>query len=72
MGEGSDAPGGPSRSPMTVVDVAALPEKDLRSMITVGIAATIFGVLAGGVGFNRVAFTSLGVGALAFCMRFLP
>jgi hypothetical protein len=57
---------------MTVVDVAALPEKDLRSMIAVGIAATIFCVLAGGVGFNRVAFTGLGVGALAFCMRFLP
>ena len=41
-------------------------------MITVGIAATIFGVLAGGVGFNRAAVTSLGVGAIAFCMRFLP
>jgi hypothetical protein len=41
-------------------------------MITVGVAATIFGVLAGVVGFNWVAFTSLGVGAIAFCMRLLP
>jgi hypothetical protein len=58
---------------MAVVGAAALSGEGFGfAMITVGIAATIFGVLAGGVGFNRVAFTSLGVGALACCMRFLP
>ncbi|WP_256378813.1 hypothetical protein [Bradyrhizobium sp. Ai1a-2] len=41
-------------------------------MITSAIIATIVGVFAGAVGFNRVAFSALGLAIISLAWRYLP